>query len=249
MSPTRTPHPDPAPAATAADAVAALSPAVQDYLKAIWALRQESGDDTTLVGTKALAERLGVAASTASETVKRLSDQGYVDHARYGGVQLTATGEDIAVQMVRRHRIIETWLVDDLGYSWDEVVDEAEILEHAVTARLIDRLHDKLGRPNWDPHGDPIPTADGHIPTSDEVPLVDLAPGQRCVVARISDRDGDLLRYFESLQFAPGATLTIEAVHAAAGLLMVTCHHPDGTATQVPLGMPAAEAVWVSPRG
>ena len=112
-----------------------------------------------------LAERIGVSASTASESIRKLADQGLVDHEKYGAVTLTDAGREAALAMVRRHRLMETFLVNELGYGWDEVHDEAEVLEHAVSDRMLDRIDAKLGYPTRDPHGDPIPAADGQVPT------------------------------------------------------------------------------------
>src|SRR5690606_2331721 len=116
----------------------------------------------------------------------------------YGAIELTPAGLELAVRMVRRHRLIETWLVQQLGYRWDEVHDEAEVLEHAVSDRLLDALDAQLGRPVRDPHGDPIPAADGTIVKPDAVLLADLGTGIPAVVARISDRDPALLRHLEA---------------------------------------------------
>ena len=137
-----------------------LTPAVQDYLKAVWSAGEWS---TAPVTTKMLAERLGVGAPTVSEMVRRLCDQGLLSHVRYGAVSLTTAGRAQAVAMVRRHRLIETFLVSELGYSWDEVHDEAEVLEHAVSDLLVDRIAARLGHPIRDPHGDPIPASDGTV--------------------------------------------------------------------------------------
>ncbi|MCK8675051.1 metal-dependent transcriptional regulator, partial [Rhodococcus sp. HM1] len=133
----------------------ALTSVAQDYLKVIWTVQEWSGEK---VSTKLLAEKLGVSASTVSEAVRRLCDQGLLDHERYGAISLTESGRAAAVAMVRRHRLIETFLVRELGYRWDEVHDEAEVLEHAVSERMIAALDAKLGFPERDPHGDPIPT-------------------------------------------------------------------------------------------
>ena len=117
------------------------------------------------VSTKLLAERLGVSASTASESIRKLAEQGLVHHEKYGAVTLTDRGRHAALAVVRRHRLLETFLVSELGYGWDEVHDEAEILEHAVSDLMLDRIDAKLGHPTRDPHGDPIPAADGQVPT------------------------------------------------------------------------------------
>ena len=126
--------------------------------------------------------------------VKKLVTQGLVEHAPYGAVTLTAMGREQALRMVRRHRLIETWLVQQFGYSWDEVHDEAEVLEHTLSDRLLDAIDEQLGRPVRDPHGDPIPSADGVVERPDAVLLSRVEPGQRGRVVRISDRDPVVLR-------------------------------------------------------
>ena len=164
---------------------------VQDYLKEIWNAQEWSADPVT---TSLLADRLGVGAPTVSETVRRLVRDGWVEHEPYGAVALTDAGRTLAVAMVRRHRLIETWLVQHLGYGWDEVHDEAEELEHAVSDRFVERLDAALGRPTRDPHGDPIPSADGSVHRPDAVRAADLADGERGVVVRIDDEDPGVLR-------------------------------------------------------
>ena len=139
-----------------------LTMVAQDYLKIIWTTQEWSHEK---VSTKLLAERLGVSASTASESIRKLADQGLVHHEKYGAVTLTDRGRHAALGVVRRHRLLETFLVSELGYGWDEVHDEAEILEHAVSDLMLDRIDAKLGYPTRDPHGDPIPAADGQVPT------------------------------------------------------------------------------------
>ncbi|MCL3860574.1 metal-dependent transcriptional regulator [Actinotalea sp. K2] len=167
------------------------SRAGQDCLKAIWSAQEWT---SAPVATSQVAERLGVGAPTVSETVQRLVGQGLVEHRRYGPVTLTPAGRVVALRMVRRHRLIETWLVEHLGYGWDEVHDEAEVLEHAVSDLFVERLDALLGRPVRDPHGDPVPSADGQVVLPDAVPLAGLAPGQRGTVARVSDADPAVLR-------------------------------------------------------
>lgn len=209
-----------------------LTPATQDYLKALWSLGEWDPDAVTVT---ALAERLGVRTSTASDGLRKLADQGYVEHAPYGAIVLTSTGRAHAIAMVRRHRLLETYLVSELGYTWDEVHDEAESLEHAVTDRLMERIDTRLGHPTRDPHGDPIPTASGaaHLPPA--VPLSSLAPGSRGVVARVSDADPARLRAFAAAGIVPDAVAEV----GADGALSV------GSAAVDP---DAANAVWVIPR-
>lgn len=140
--------------------VSALSASSQNYLKAVWSLGEWSDEPVT---ASTLAARVGVKLSTASDAIRKLTDQGLLEHARYGAVTLTPEGRALAVAMVRRHRLIETFLVDVLDYDWDQVHDEAETLEHAVSDFLIERIDEKLGHPDRDPHGDPIPRADGTV--------------------------------------------------------------------------------------
>ena len=135
-----------------------LSPVAQDYLKAIWSAQEWSSEPAT---SKMLAVRFGVSASTVSQYLRRLAAQGLVEHAPYGSIELSDNGRHLAVAMVRRHRLIEAFLVKALGYSWDEVHSESEVLEHAVTDRMVERIDRFLGHPERDPHGDPIPRQDG----------------------------------------------------------------------------------------
>lgn len=170
---------------------AGVTAVAQDYLKVIWAAQEWSEEPVT---TSLLADRLGVGAPTVSETLRRLTARGWVRHPRYGAVTLTEEGRRLALAVVRRHRLIETWLVDQLGYRWDEVHDEAEELEHAVSDRFVERLDDLLGHPVRDPHGDPIPSAAGAVQRPPAVPLDTLVAGERGRVARISDEDPAVLR-------------------------------------------------------
>lgn len=141
-----------------------------------------------------LAARLGLAPSSITEMVRKLSLQGLVEHARYGAIVLTPRGRTEALRMVRRHRLIETWLVREFGYGWDEVHDEAEVLEHALSDRLLDAIDARLGHPTADPHGDPIPAADGSVPALTGVLASSLSPGNVAHIVRISDRDPAVLR-------------------------------------------------------
>ncbi|HUX71679.1 MAG TPA: metal-dependent transcriptional regulator [Cellulomonadaceae bacterium] len=194
-----------------------LTPVAQDYLKVIWSAGEWSDAPVT---TTLLARRLGVSASTVSETVRRLTDQGLVEHEPYGAVALTRVGRASAVAMVRRHRLIETFLVERLGYSWDEVHDEAEVLEHAVSGLMVERMDEALGRPYRDPHGDPIPSADGTVRAPSARRLWDVAPGHWRVV-RISDEDPSLLRSFAGLGLVLDAGVVVRARAMAAVVVEV----------------------------
>lgn len=223
-----------------------LTAVAQDYLKTIWTAQEWSHEK---VSTKMLAERIGVSASTASESIRKLADQGLVDHEKYGAVTLTQAGRNAALAMVRRHRLMETFLVRMLGYSWDEVHDEAEVLEHAVSDRMLDRIDAKLGYPKRDPHGDPIPAADGHVPTPDARQLSVCTDGESGTVARISDADPEMLRYFDSVGITLDSRLMVLARRDFAGMISVAIKGADAKENDpgitVDLGSPAAEAIWV----
>lgn len=214
--------------------VGGLSPSTQDYLKALWTLGEW---DATGVTITALAERLGVRTSTASDGVRKLADQGFVEHAPYGAIVLTDSGTAHALAMVRRHRLLETYLASELGYSWDEVHDEAESLEHAVSDEFIARIDAVLGHPTRDPHGDPIPPAAGAPSLPNAVLLSRLAPGASATVARISDASPERLRAFASAGIVPDAVVTL----GADGELSV------GHASYA-LAEGDADALWVIPR-
>jgi DtxR family Mn-dependent transcriptional regulator len=150
--------------------------------------------------------------------------------------------------MVRRHRLIETFLVRELGYSWDEVHDEAEVLEHAVSDALVDRIDAKLGFPQRDPHGDPIPAADGRVPTPPARQLWECAEGDSGTVARISDADPEMLRYFDAVGISLDARVHVLTRRDFAGIISVALAPPgapDGEQTMIDLGSPAAQAIWM----
>lgn len=184
-----------------------LSTNSQDYLKVIWDLQEWTGQ---AVAPKALAEKTGMKLSTVSGAIARLTKSGLVQHDPYGAITLTAEGEEYALIMVRRHRLLEAFLVQTLGYSWDEVHVEADSLEHAVSNEMISRIDSLLGYPAHDPHGDPIPTADGRVEEQPSLPL-SAAPENAVVrVERVSDEDPDLLRYLEHEGISVGTRLRIE---------------------------------------
>jgi DtxR family transcriptional regulator, Mn-dependent transcriptional regulator len=185
------------------------SPAVEDYLKAIWLLSQ--GGDAA--ATSAIAERLGVAAASVTGMLKRLADQGLVAHERYHGARLTAAGEAKALGMVRRHRVLELFLVEVLGYRWDQVHAEAERLEHAASDELVDRMARVLGEPDADPHGHPIPARGAPHPERRFPTLAQLDAGRDAVLRRVSDDDPDALRQLARLGLTPGARLRVLARH------------------------------------
>jgi DtxR family Mn-dependent transcriptional regulator len=199
-----------------------LTSTAQDYLKVVWSATEWVPGPVTVT---LLAERMGVRKATASDTVRRLVELGLLAHEPYGGVELTALGREHALGMVRRHRILETFLVESLGYGWDEVHDEAERLEHAVSDTLIDRVDALLGHPERDPHGDPIPSREGqpHLPQA--VVLADAPAGVPLTVERISDADPGVLRELAQRGIRPGVVLS----------------------APTDLGEDEAAAIWVSP--
>jgi DtxR family transcriptional regulator, Mn-dependent transcriptional regulator len=229
-----------------ADDARDLTTVAQDYLKVIWNAQEWSREK---VSTKMLAERMGVSASTASESIRKLADQGLVDHEKYGAVSLTDRGRRAAVSVVRRHRLLETFLVQVLGYRWDEVHDEAEVLEHAVSDMLMARIDAKLGHPRRDPHGDPIPGLDGQVPTPPARQLSECGNGDHGSVARISDADPEMLRYFDSVGIALDSHLTVLARRDFAGTVAVAIGdgHDGDHGRTVDLGSPAAQSIWVIP--
>lgn len=209
----------------------------ENYLKAIWNAAEWSAEPVTV---SVLAGRLGLAASSVSEAVRKLTTRGLVTHAPYGAIALSAKGERIAVAMVRKHRVIETFLVEQLGYAWDEVHDEAEVLEHAVSDRFVDAVASQLGDPDRDPHGDPIPRRDGSLPEFAGIPLRAAEPGATVRIARVSDADPELLRYLEAAGIVLDAPLRVVRLEPVAGTIIVQLD-----AAELSLGDRAAEAIRV----
>lgn len=188
------------------DPAAANTEAVEDYAKAIFSLqRREEGP----VGTSALAERLGVSPGTATAMVKRLADLKLAQHEPYHGATLTLAGEKVALEVIRHHRLLETYLATRLGMPWDEVHREAEVLEHHVSEALAARIAEELGHPERDPHGHPIPTSAGQLNIVPERRLSELPDGAEAIVGRVDDRDDALLRFLAERGLVPDATLEV----------------------------------------
>lgn len=183
-----------------------LTRSVEDYLKGIYRLTRNGG----AAGTTELAQLLVLAPPSVSGMVKRLAEQGLVRHTPYRGVELTRSGRRIALRMVRRHRLVETYLVEFLGYDWDDVHEEAERLEHAVSDRLIERMAEALGNPRVDPHGDPIPTAAGEVDELVFPPLTEFAAGSRVRIRRVLASDPEHLRYLAGHGLKPGVAVLVE---------------------------------------
>jgi len=182
-----------------------LTRSVEDYLKAIYRLSLRGRAATN----GDIAELLELSAPSVTGMVKRLSEQGLLEHEAYKGVQLTAEGRRLALRMVRRHRILEAYLVAFLGYGWERVHEEAERLEHAVSDQLIEQMARALGNPKFDPHGDPIPEADGTIPELVCTPLADIPAGETVEIRQADTRHPDRLRYIASLGLIPGARVLV----------------------------------------
>ncbi|MDQ3727980.1 MAG: metal-dependent transcriptional regulator [Actinomycetota bacterium] len=180
--------------------------AVEDYAKALHSLALR-GDGP--VSTSALAERLGVSAGSVTSMLKRMDEMGLVRHESYHGALLTERGERVALEVIRHHRLLESFLADVLGMPWDRVHDEAEVLEHYISEELEERIADALGDPRHDPHGDPIPNAALDIPTDDTVSLREIEPGSLASFARVSDSDSAMLRYLDERGIRPGAELHV----------------------------------------
>lgn len=184
-----------------------LSRSVEDYLKAIYALNQRGGPALT----NALAEALDVQPASVTGMVKRLAEGGWVEHEPYRGVRLTDLGTQAALKIVRRHRIIETYLTRVLDYSWDHVHDEAERLEHAASDELIERMAQALENPLYDPHGAPIPSRTGEIEPAARDTLADVGAGTKGTVREVHDDDGAQLRRLQSVGLLPGARFTVRS--------------------------------------
>ncbi len=207
-----------------------------DYLKAIWELAE-----TGAASTKEIADRLSVAPASVTNMLGRLRGRGLVDYEPYHGALLTHRGWEEALRLVRRHRLIETFLLEHLGYSWDEVHEEAERLEHAVSDSFTERLAEFLGYPDHDPHGDPIPAADGTMPPENSHRLDEAEVGERVLVARVDHRDAAVLDYLGERGLVPGRRLEVKEVRGLDGVVAV--EDEDGNAHT--LGEPLARSVFV----
>ncbi|MBM3715487.1 MULTISPECIES: metal-dependent transcriptional regulator [Microbacterium] len=208
------------------------SPVADDYLKAIYHHTEWQDDPIT---PSQLATVLGLAPSSVTEMVKKLAAQGLVTHRPYGPVSLTPAGRKRAAGVIRRHRLVETWLVREFGYAWHEVHDEAEVLEHALSERLLDGIDDRLGHPRFDPHGDAIPDATGAVHREPFVLLAEAASGHSGRVLRVSDRDPELLQAMVERGIDVGHELEV----VGDGVVRA-----DGVAVTLPAGAPTS--VWLT---
>lgn len=218
------------------------SQTVENYLKTIFLAQAANPESDWLVPMGQIAGALGVVPGTATTMIKALSESGLVRYEPYMGVRLTPAGEKLASLVIRRHRLIELFLVRVLDMSWAEVHDEAERLEHAVSERLIDRIDDMLGRPAVDPHGDPIPSPEGRVAQLDHIDLLAAPLKASMVVTRIIDQDAEFLRFVEQQGLMPGQPVTVESRDQAADA--VSLNVAGGSVT---IGARAASKVLVRP--
>ena len=214
----------------------AFTRAQEDYLKALYHLH----GDQRPVPTRDLAQRLGISSPSVSEMVTRLTAQGLVEHDRYKGQQLTREGRKVALELVRHHRLLEMFLVQVLGYSWDEVHDEAERLEHVISERMEQRIFELLGRPELDPHGHAIPSASGKVRSLSERALSECRAGEKVVVQGVSDEDAARLRELERRGLMPGTHLEVVSVSEYESPIVVRI---KGKRVSVPPGL--ARAIFV----
>lgn len=215
--------------------------AVEDYLRRIYGIAERAGDPLVPMGE--LAQRVGVAPGSATAMVKKLARQGLVSYEPYAGVRLTAEGQRLAVGMVRRHRLIEIFLVESLGLDWSEIDAEAERLEHAVSDRVLDRLDALLGHPSVDPHGDPVPDAEGTIRATSALRLDACEGGALVRVVRILDQNPEFLKYVSFNGLRPGAQLRVVARDDPGQALNVKPAGRDA----LTIGLAAAEKLAVEP--
>ena len=219
------------------------SSTVENYLKAIYQAEISQDSRGKLVPMGQLSSALGVVPGTATTMVKALAETGLVLYEPYAGVQLTEAGQKLAALVLRRHRLLELFLVKVLDMSWDEVHEEAERLEHAASDRLIDRIDAMLGRPGVDPHGDPIPDADGSIETPRYQSLLNCPLGTVLILSRVTNQDGEFLRFLEGNELTPGQSICVENRDKAADHVLV---RRIGSQESVVIGMRAAATLLVA---
>lgn len=219
------------------------SQTVENYLKTIYLAQSASAEPEALVPMGQLAAALGVVPGTATTMMKALAESGLVRYEPYMGVRLTPAGEKLATLVLRRHRLVELFLVKVLGMSWAEVHDEAERLEHAVSERLIDRIDEMLGRPAVDPHGDPIPTAEGTVAPSDDLDLLAIPLDSPHHVTRIVDQGPEFLRFIEENELMPGQRVVVLQRDGIADALRLR----SGSGRETTLGTRTASKVLVRP--
>lgn len=213
-----------------------VSKALEDYLKIIYKLesRAPSGKG---VQTSSIAERLSISQASVSNMLKKLSDKGHIEYAPYYGVSLTSSGRKIALNMIRKHRILEQYLVERLGYSWDEVDAEAEVLEHSISDKLANRMWDDLGQPSHDPHGAPIPSIEGVMIAQNWTPLNEVELGVSVQLKRIKNRTPEELRYLASIGLTTGEWIEVRNSAPLNGPLLVAVNNTELHAIDYRLAM------------
>ncbi len=214
----------------------AFSSSVGDYVKAVWDL-----EGTGAASTKNVAARLSISPASVTNMFARLQEMGLVEYERYRGATLTDRGREEALRLVRRHRLIETFLLEHLGYDWQEVHEEAERLEHAVSDGFTERLAEFLGHPDYDPHGDRIPSAEGTLEPDDSFALSEAVAGRRVIISKVSDEDAAMLDYLGDRRLVPGRTLTVREVRVLDSV--VTVEDEEGNLHS--LGEPLARSIFV----
>lgn len=222
---------------TGARALASLT--VENYVKAIFKICRQNGNRLATTGRLAIA--LDVSPGTVTSMLKALSESGLATYTPYEGVQLTETGQELALEILRRHRLIECFLAKVLGMSWDEVHEDAEQLEHSVSKRLIERIDEFLGHPDYDPHGDPIPKQDGRLPERSLRALADCPQGSTFDLAQVTDQAPDFLRYLSNSGFVLGCRGTVTANQPEAGIITVRLADRESS-----LGTEAAQKMLVT---
>lgn len=218
------------------------SQAVEDYLKIIYKLKK-SGEKPDRVTTSLIAERMGVAAASVTNMVKRLADMKLLKHTPYRGVELTRAGEEKAIEIIRHHRLLELYLSRALGYPWDEVHAEADRLEHVISEEFEQRIDQILGHPTTDPHGEPIPTKQGKIRKSAYSRLSELEPGQPAVIRCVSDCSAEMLRYMDQLGLRLGTVVEVREKAPFEGPLILWID----SAKEQHLGLEVAHHIFVDP--
>ena len=218
----------------------AISHAVQDYLKAIYKLGNGNGLES--VNTTLLSDYLDVSAASTTNMVKKLAEMKLLAYTPYKGFALTKAGEKIALEVIRHHRLLERYLADTLGYSWDEVDAEADRLEHVISEEFEDRIDRALGFPTTDPHGDPIPGKDGSIEAHDTERLSEIEAGRTVVIRQVSDNSAEMLRYMDGLGLRPSATIAVKHRAPFNGPMLV-CVEESGEHS---LGLEVAGHIFVS---
>ena len=218
-----------------------LSRSAEDYLKAIFGLSERG----VTASTSAIADALAVQPASVTGMVKRMADAGLLEHVPYRGVRLTPRGSREALRVLRRHRIIETYLCERLGFSWEDVHEEAERMEHAASDALVERMAAALEFPSHDPHGAPIPTSAGEIESTDFSTLADAAPGTRVRIRAVRDEDPDRLRSMEAKGLTPGACLTVADTQARPDAVSVRVGDDPGVAHSVVTDL--ARRIYVAP--